>query len=840
MKKHFKKILIPLILLFIIFSFDVKTTYSQGFSTPPGISNGMKQQDVIKYEGSGSGVLSKAWKSWSDMVTKWDDPISQIARAAGTMAGLGETIPVAITKAIIGALAKGVSIVAKFMMEIVFIPMANLLVSLAGKLLNYSIQYTIYEGIGSPGTNPISTFDSSVKEIWIMIRDLFNLSFIFILLYIAIKKILGQAGGKVQGLLLSVIISAIFINFSFFCTRIVIDTGNKIATTIYTQVETGFTEEVSKAVANNSVMKPILGEESTVKLSEMMRHYLGLKTIFDGDQKISQYNQETLGPTLFRFIIYVITAFVFFSMTFLLIGRYIMLIFLTAASPIGFIFGSIPGIAGYTKRWWDELIKQVAIAPVFMFFMLMIVKVSQTDSLKKIRTGSTDNDVGAYFNYIIIIALMIASLKITKGLSGKIGGFADKAGAFVAGAALAVTTGGAALAGRQIIGRTAAAVASSRVGRVLEERGSKGGILGGLSNMTLKGIKGTSNASFDLRSSKLAQNGMGQIKNISGGAIDIQASLDSVKSLGKASGEYGKGKTGFAGWQDKQKENVLKIAQGYDKSTKDYEAELAINAQNKNGVKGKKEAEDEAKKKLDKAENNLAAASATDRTAKEAERNAAKADYESKKKIRVEAEKNTAAEFDNRAEANFEAIAAGDPKKKAYEEAKARAETIKKQRQSNKDVIDAKIERIKSEQKVNKDALDSGALSQDKYNKAESELQKELRNTQDGYDREESKIQKELSEAVTEMEEAKTKGIKDQMEVVKNEILNSKKKEDSGLITILKRRDMRKNYSNQLQNKLSGLSKTIMSNKGLSPEKTEMEKTLAELLKGIDEVKNKK
>ena len=812
MKNYFLKLFVCLGLILSIFTFDIPETKAQ-LPAPPMYSSTLPEDQRVTYgEDAITRGAKSLWKSWSDMVTKWDDPISQIARAAGTMAGLGKSIPEAIATAIASSLAGFATSIAKYVLEIIFIPLANVLVTISGKLLNYSIQYTIYESLDASGANPISTFDTSVKEIWTIIRDLFNLSFIFILLFIALKKIIGQAGGKIQGLLLSVIISAIFINFSFFCTRIVIDTGNKIATTIYNQIEIDIEKfEVGKEVSSATYMAGINKKESTVSLSEMMRDALGLKTIYDGGQILSNLNETTAGQSFFRFIIYVITAFVFFSLTFLLMGRYIMLIFLTAASPIGFIFGSLPAISGYTKKWWDELIKQVAIAPVFMFFMLMIIKVSNTESLETLRAVTTDNKgkivmgVGVYFNYIIIVALMIASLKITKGLSGKMSGFADKAGAIIAGTALAVGTGGAALAGRQLIGRGAAFVANSGAGKFLQQQKAKGSVF---ANMALKGIKGASNSSFDLRSSKLAQGAMGQMKNVSGGVVDIQGALGSVGALGKASGDYGKGKTGFAGWKDKQTEMVLKQSQEYDKSSKDFEAKLALKAQEQNKVKEKQFEESEAKAKLDSIDSELDIATLpADTNRLTAAKAAAQADYNTKRAIRIDAEKNTAAGIENRSEEIFKSVgvtAADSESKRAYEEAQA------------------KIQRIK---------MDRGLAAHDAFTG---------RMTNDAFKAEDTRLQRELSATIKEMDDAKAAGIKEQINVVSKQILDNNNPDDKVLVQIIKGRKMREDYSNQLINKMRGLSKTIMSNKGESKEKSEEEKTLATLLQQIEKLNNKK
>ncbi|MFA5934789.1 MAG: hypothetical protein WC827_02830 [Candidatus Paceibacterota bacterium] len=885
-------------------------------------------------------------------LTKW---LSQKA-GASSVTGIAESGGSFVAD-LIGGASKVVSSIAKATFEFVMIPIVSYFVVLSGKMLNYSIEYTIFTPFGGGSGNPIATFDEPIKAIWTIVRDLFNLTFIFILLYIAITKIIGSAGSKAKEMLLSVVISAIFINFSFFVTRVVIDTSNMVATTIYNQIEIDVGgKKINSDPVLDGILKGITGKESNVKLSESLRDAVGLTTIYKSTAVLKNFGSTTLGGSFLRFILFFVTGFVFSAISLLLIGRFVMLIFLIASSPIGFLFGSIPGTKSYSAKWKDELIKQTIVAPVFMFFMLMIVKISNTDTLKKASTNNTD--IGLYFNYILIISLLVISLKITKKLSGQVAGFADKAGALVSGAALTVATGGVAFAGRQVIGRLAAKGANGDLGKNLQERAAKGGLSGGfgLANLALKGIKGTSKASFDLRSSKIAQGTMSQIKTLSGGAVDIQGAMGSLGNLGKAGGEYGKDKKGFVGWKEKQKENITKKSQEYDTAAKDAEAKAEFDAQNENNVGGKREEAKVAKEKLDRLKNNLAT-SGTIKTSnlgdeiiklgneekivkdklteinnklslstdpikraeltkeqtkvatehkeittnklkletlkldlgksgektpdtlnlevakKKLEENLAKKkiddietkinntkdtalmikltaektaaqkeyenkkantekavkkvadvqrlttdtetaqkDYDNKEKIKRDAEKNTKAGLSNMAEDEFQKIPTGDSRRKAYDDA------------------EAKIKEIRSRQSSNTNDLDSGAKT-----KAE-------------YDREEATLQNEIKDAIAESDKAKEAGIKAQMNVVEDMLLKNDKPEDAVLIGLIKRKRMRGDFANQLKTKLSLLTenernemiKIVNSPKGDATTKTEMEKSLAELLKGMDEIKNKK
>ena len=71
----------------------------------------------------------------------------------------------------------------------------------------------------------------SIKTIWVLLRDTANITFIFILLYAAIKQIvMGEVATKT---LKNIIIAAVLINFSLFITKVVIDVGNMILWVVF-------------------------------------------------------------------------------------------------------------------------------------------------------------------------------------------------------------------------------------------------------------------------------------------------------------------------------------------------------------------------------------------------------------------------------------------------------------------------------------------------------------------------------------------------------------------------------------------------------------------------------
>ena len=330
---------------------------------------------------------------------------------------------------------------------------ASALVAMAGYLLDKAIFFTIIN---------IKDFFSStgpVTTIWTMLRDMINITFIFILLYEAIAKIIGSWGVKAKTTLINIIISAIFINFSMLIAKILIDAGNMVALQIYQPVlDTGFT--VSNFIFTG------LGVLSFVKSALSIT---------------GQFNM--LLSLLLQITLSVILIYAFLMGAFMLIGRAVMLVFYVMVSPIGFIGSSVPGLGKFTNDWWDGFIDQILVAPALMFVLLITVKLLQNNFLQNLVTASSQAnslaaaaappsiDVSGFFYYALVIMFLIKGMGYVKKLSGEIAGTIVKVATVVAVGAAAVVTGGAAigLAG-STLGKAAISSAGNLAGKAASSK----------------------------------------------------------------------------------------------------------------------------------------------------------------------------------------------------------------------------------------------------------------------------------------------------------------------------------------------------------------------------------
>ncbi len=274
---------------------------------------------------------------------------------------------------------------------------------------------------------------SFVTDAWTIIRDLSNMVFIFILLYTGILSMFGQ--GEWGKTVLNVVIIAIFINFSLFATKIVIDAGNILAVGVYEAIGASDGEggrNISAALAQNFQPEKFLSKSVEV---DAMR---------------------AAGIYIIAAIVNIFAAYIFFKVALLFIGRLLAFWFLMIFSPYAFITYASPKSMGWTlKEWINLLIEQSFVAPVFLFLIYLLMQVINSDLFTDFSnvTGAGGSNISGsdnldLFSSILITALLLTALnkilEITTTLSGKFGSTTSE----YAGKALGMGMGATARLGR--------------------------------------------------------------------------------------------------------------------------------------------------------------------------------------------------------------------------------------------------------------------------------------------------------------------------------------------------------------------------------------------------------
>ena len=365
------------------------------------------------------------------------------------------------------------------------------LVGVAALVLNYAVFYTVVT-MGDYVNNL-----SAVGVAWTILRDLGNIIIIFGFLAIGITTILNVNwyGGGFK-MLPKLLVAAVFLNFSLFITEAVIDTGNLFATQFYTQINGGksSTREALSGVTVGTFGfgGGSLGNEA---ISNAIMGKLGFQTIYG--QARNQNKELFNGATPFfigfmGIILFLIAAFVMFSLAFILIARFVILLFLIIISPIGFAGLAIPQLAASAKKWWDTLFEQAITAPVLLLLLYIALTVITDERFLTgsgqdwtgFATGNFNGFASMMLSFLVAMGLLLAVTIFSKKLSAFGGGMAMKWGSRLSGASL-IAAGlgkGTGYLGRRFVGR----IGTTKTGKFL-------------------GMGGLATASFDFRNSKLAK-----------------------------------------------------------------------------------------------------------------------------------------------------------------------------------------------------------------------------------------------------------------------------------------------------------------------------------------------
>ena len=294
--------------------------------------------------------------------------------------------------------------------------------SIAGAALNFSVDLTVN----------MSAFLAKVKIVdvgWKIMRDIANLFFIFILLWVGIRTILQMGSdNEVRKTLLWVVVMALLINFSLFITKAVVDMGNIATLHFYDAMRPDLYE-------NGQPVKDAQGKQVKAGLSDIYMEGLKMQTFMGSGSSVNNLVATAGGftnqfikiglVTILGSVFFLVAAFVFFAAAFLFIGRAVVLMFLMLLSPLAFAAQVIPSMQGQAKRFWDTLLKQTFFAPLYMALTYVVAKAIQSNgfsdltnitgnqaSFAALLTGEPSDNIGIVVNYIFLIGAMVYTLVI--------------------------------------------------------------------------------------------------------------------------------------------------------------------------------------------------------------------------------------------------------------------------------------------------------------------------------------------------------------------------------------------------------------------------------------------
>ena len=504
---------------------------------------------------------------------------------------------------------------AQILYYVLFVP-TSYLFALAGTFFDYTFSYSV---------NDSSYRSAFVVQGWGIVRDFCNMFFIFVLLYVAFATILGLHGFSTKETIINVIIIGVLINFSLFAAQMIIDTSNILARVFYNSNTITITQGGANGVTDNTPGLA-LGSNGVLPLSAALVNKVNPQNLIINATSVGQIPDKggqgsddgiSAGTfilvTLLATGINIVGFLTFLSVGLIFVARVIGLWLAMIFVPFTFFTYMVPSMQGIGmvgwKKWWPETISLAFLAPIFIFFLYLILKFLQVGLGVFDANGKTGLDfvIAIVLPFAFIMVLLNKAKGIAKSMSGEMGQMITNGVSAVGGAAIGLATGGAALAMRGTVGAVANRLqnndtlnnlAAGKNASGTAERNTKGlnGLFSyGLQKAAIVGKKATvagAKGSFDARQTGVAS------------GLSSQLGLD----LNKFTGAVGLGtKSGIGGYQNTQAQKIAKEEKFADSLGVDH----AMEARVKEKVGAKKKELGEAEITRDKAKAKMAMAEVT-------------------------------------------------------------------------------------------------------------------------------------------------------------------------------------------------------------------------------------
>ncbi len=231
-----------------------------------------------------------------------------------------------------------------WLVSYVLLFVAWLFIHLASAILDAAMQPGIY-------TATLGTWDTPggfINVGWTAVRDLTNMFFILILLFIAFGTILRIEAYKAKRLLPALIIAIFLVNFSKIITLVVVDFGQIFMYTLYNQLGsfTGAQSNLTQVVWDALAFYSPLGEGTPWPPTLSM-------------------GVGAAGSCIFGWLL----ALTYIAMAAFMLIRLAMLCILTILSPAVFLLWVLPSTKKYFSSWAEKLINYAMVGPVLVFFI---------------------------------------------------------------------------------------------------------------------------------------------------------------------------------------------------------------------------------------------------------------------------------------------------------------------------------------------------------------------------------------------------------------------------------------------------------------------------------------
>ncbi len=290
--------------------------------------------------------------------------------------------------------------------------------------------FTIFASFALSG----AMFDSaSIDEGWMIMRDIGNIAFIFILLYIGVTTILDIGGVNTNKLLARVVIAVLLMNFSLALTKIPIDASNVFAIAFHNAIGNGnartdgFDLDIDSSLRNIDISGELMTAMSPQRLFTSVQ--IGADTVTSAN--FMETIMAVIVNSIFALVALGLLIYVFLTGIVIFLVRIVALSMVLIFSPAA-VIAYAAGMDGFFKKWKTYLVNYAVVAPIYMFFIYLTLRFAKSPFLQKafqdgfsglgqgwgvasIAEWASGNAV-FLVGYFMIIGFLQAGVKIAKQL----------------------------------------------------------------------------------------------------------------------------------------------------------------------------------------------------------------------------------------------------------------------------------------------------------------------------------------------------------------------------------------------------------------------------------------
>lgn len=213
----------------------------------------------------------------------------------------------------------------------------------------------------------------AVRDVWIMVRDVLNMTFILVLLFAAFCTIFQVDKWNLKKVWLNILINALLVNFSYPIARFFIDVSN---------------------VAFYYFVNHLFSTTGTVTGSTIFASF-GASSMVSEILAPGEYSQYPIASLLAMIVVVFIMGMTLLVIAALFIVRLMVLTILVMFSPIGFVGYIFPSTAKHADDWWKQLFSYSFFAPIMIFIVAVSLRITEALGRENFQSFKANASVNA-------------------------------------------------------------------------------------------------------------------------------------------------------------------------------------------------------------------------------------------------------------------------------------------------------------------------------------------------------------------------------------------------------------------------------------------------------------